>query len=670
MGALRPPLFKRLPTGSIKPTGWALDQARVQADGLAGHIRSFGSYVKGSIWVEGGTIEYSGMHEAAPYWFNGQVALAFQLNDDRLKSEIKDFLDWTLQSQQADGWFGPDGLRNPNLPRLTWPRYLVLLGMIQYAEADSTQTQRIVDAMHRFITIVHQMWKDGTQGDPSLPGEEFKYQHVRWEELVYSLQWLYDNYPNGQESMLLETMQLVRNQGFSWKNDWYQDGTFPKTAITTGFNMQTHGVNNAEAMKSEALAFRFTGDQSDKQNTFDRLDMIYKYHGRASGTFASDEHYAGLSPSRGTELCTVVEQMFSLATIYSIFGNNAVADRVEKIAYNALPAGIFHDWWSHQYDQQVNQIWSKVMDPAPFGNNGPTSNVFGFEPNYPCCTVNHPSGYPKFWAHQYFIDPSDTSLVHAFLGPAQYNGKVGNNDVTVSVNTIYPFGLTLEYEITASNAFPFKIRVPGWAQTSGKSTVAINGGTPTQLKQQNEHGLYTIQAAKGTTRVRVSLDAPIEIEKRFNGAVAVTRGPLNFALQLSNNDTVSPGLRSAQAINNVKGLYPNAPAQYLTPTDNNTVDHVLLPTTEWRLAIDPATLKLVDNSASTTSLPKQVWAPGAQPVWFTAQACQIAWGLEKNSAAPPPQSPVACATGQKFEVKLVPFGAAKLRLGEIPVMQV
>ena len=42
------------------------------------------------------------------------------------------------------------------------------------------------------------------------------------------------------------------------------------------------------AMKSEALAFRFTGDQTDKQNTFDRLDMIYKYHGRASGEIPSD----------------------------------------------------------------------------------------------------------------------------------------------------------------------------------------------------------------------------------------------------------------------------------------------------------------------------------------------------------------------------------------------
>lgn len=48
--------------------------------------------------------------------------------------------------------------------------------------------------------------------------------------------------------------------------------------------------------------------------------------------------------------------------------------------------------------------------------------------NYPCCTVNHPQGYPKFWAHSFFTDPNGTSLIHAFLGPSTFSGRVGTDN--------------------------------------------------------------------------------------------------------------------------------------------------------------------------------------------------------------------------------------------------
>ncbi|KAF9564203.1 hypothetical protein CPC08DRAFT_273104 [Agrocybe pediades] len=667
---LQKPQYQRVPTGSVKPAGWALDQARVQANGLAGHLRDFDSYVNGSIWVEGGSIEYSDMHEAAPYWFNGMVSLAFQLNDQRLLGQVRDFLDWTLDHQGEDGWIGPEPfVANATTPRLTWPRYLVLLGLIQYAEADPTQTARILDSMHSFLSLVHTTWKNGQQGTPSM-GFQFDYQYVRWEELVYTLQWVYDTDPRGKEAELLESMQLVRDSGFSWKDDWFTDAIFPKQAVPANqLNMQTHGVNTAEALKSEALAWRFTADPSDRQNTFDRIDMLYKYHGRASGTFSADEHIAGLDPSRGTELCAVVEQIFSLATIYSVFGNNSIADRVEKIAYNALPAGIMHDWWSHQYDQEVNQIWAQSMNPSPWVNNGPNSNVFGFEPNYPCCTVNHPQAYPKFWSHSFMTDESRGSLIHTFLGPATFSGVVGkNNQVQVSVDTLYPFGLTFKYSVKASRPFTFQIRIPEWAKNKD-STIIVNHSKAGSINPDASTSLQDIKVTPGTTTIEMTLSAPLEIELRTNNAVAITRGPLNYALEITHNTTTAPGLRSGQALGDVKRLFPQAPAQYLTPTDNHTQDNTLLPTSEWRLAIDPSTIKVNDQSTHISSMPYYAWAPGAQPVSMSATACQIEWDLVSGTASAPPMSPNTCV-GEPVQVKLVPFAAAKLRLGEIPTAKI
>ncbi|KAJ3889835.1 hypothetical protein GG344DRAFT_66775 [Lentinula edodes] len=617
--------------------GWALDQANVQANGLAGHLRDFDSYVNGSIWMEGGSIEYSEMHESAPYWFNGMVALAFQLQDDRLIDQVQKFLNWTLDNQQDDGWLGPEPfVENASEPRLVWPRYLLLLGLVQYAEADPTQTGRIVSAMHKFTAAVHDIFANNTQGDPSL-GFQYDYQYVRWEEMLYSLQWLYDNHP----------------EGFSWKDDWFTADIFPKTAPgLTDLNMQTHGVNTAEALKSEALAYRFTFDSSDIDSTWERIDLVYTYHGRESGTFSADEHIAGLDPSRGikvlklaytvrTELCAIVEQIFSLATVYGILGNNSVADRVEKLA--------------HQYDQQVNQVWAQNMDPFPWVNNGPNSNVFGFEPlrNYPCCTVNHPAAYPKFWMHSFFTRQNGTSLVHALLGPSTYTGTLaGSNNVT-------------DYTISASKSFDFHIRVPDWA-LSNSSTISIAGSEPIQLKPDSMN-LHTITVSPGVTKLQLFLDDQIQVIPRYNGSVAITKGPLNYALEITFNKTSAPGLRSQQALSDAETLFPDAPISFFTSTDNHTLDNTLLPTSEWRLAIDPSTIRFVDKTNITTILPQYIWAPDSQPVLMTVTACQIEWNLVNGTAAPPPASPNTCI-GDKFKANLVPFAAARLRLGEIPLM--
>ena len=88
------------------------------------------------------------------------------------------------------------------------------------------------------------------------------------------------------------------------------------------------------------------------------------YHGQATGIFTCDEHLAGRSPSQGTELCTVVEAMYSLELLAGITGDARLGDRLEKLAFNALPATFKKDMTAHQYDQQGNQVVCKVPSRA------------------------------------------------------------------------------------------------------------------------------------------------------------------------------------------------------------------------------------------------------------------------------------------------------------------
>jgi len=260
-------------------------------------------------------------------------------------------------------------------------------------------------------------------------------------------------------------------------------------------------------------------------------------------------------------------------------------------------------------------------------------------------------------------------VIHAFLGPFSFASTLsGSNQVGITVDTLYPFGNTLTYTISAQKSFAFKIRVPTWAQNSTASTIAVNNGKATALSP-DATSLHTVNVKAGKTSLTVKLNAPLEIEVRSAGAVAINRGALNFVVEIPYNDTVTPGLRSAQAIPDVERLYPNAPPRYLTPFDNHTQDHTLLPQMLWNLAIDPKSIVVSDKSANLQSVPYYAWAPGSSPVTMTATACEIEWGLTTGVASAPPQSPNNCV-GEHFKVNLVPYGAAKLRLGEIPVMSV
>lgn len=115
-----------MPIGAIKPQGWVQDQLKLQAAGLAGNIYDFYPVVNQSVWL-GGNAEYSQLNEGAPYWYNGIVPLAYVLDDDRLKVQANQFLDYVLDHQQDDGWLGPE---TTNSTRVIWARSLLLQGMM------------------------------------------------------------------------------------------------------------------------------------------------------------------------------------------------------------------------------------------------------------------------------------------------------------------------------------------------------------------------------------------------------------------------------------------------------------------------------------------------------------------------------------------------------------
>ena len=97
--ALQEPRLRLLPIADIKPRGWLKNQLRIQADGLSGHLDEFWPSVMDSKWF-GGSLPDT---ERAPYWLDGVVSLAWQLDDEALKAKVTKRVESILERQQADG---------------------------------------------------------------------------------------------------------------------------------------------------------------------------------------------------------------------------------------------------------------------------------------------------------------------------------------------------------------------------------------------------------------------------------------------------------------------------------------------------------------------------------------------------------------------------------------
>ncbi len=278
---------------------------------------------------------------------------------------------------------------------------------------------------------------------------------LRGADLVLSIYWLYRR---TNEEWLLALAQTVQQQTFDWQGLF---ADFPYKEKQTEWKFQSHVVNNAMALKQPALWYQLTHNQAERQAVTHMIETLDTYHGQVTGVFSGDEVLAGKNPSQGTELCAVVEYMFSLETLLSVLGEPSFAERLEHIAFNALPATFKPDMWAHQYDQQANQIICAVAEDRLYTTNGPDANIFGLEPNFGCCTANMHQGWPKLATHLWMQDVSG-GLVALVYAPCGISTTVADVPVRIEVQTQYPFEEDVHIKITCERPvyFPVQLHIP------------------------------------------------------------------------------------------------------------------------------------------------------------------------------------------------------------------
>lgn len=368
------------------------------------------------------------------------------------------------------------------------------------------------------------------------------------------------------------------------------------------------------------------------------LAVLDAHHGTPVGMHAADEHYAGREPSQGFETCAVVETLYSLGHLLAAFGLPEDADRLERIAYNALPAALTEDHWAHQYDQQPNQVLCSLSSRS-WVTNGPESNLFGLAPNFGCCTANLHQGWPKLVARSWMSTADGGGLAAVVLGPSEVKTTLRGVAVSVSEDTEYPFRGRVRFVVRPSRPleFPLHIRVPAWADGARAS---VNGEA-----REVPPGAFLVIERRWRRGDVVTLELPMQprIDPWPTGGVIVTRGPLVMALRVEEH--WRPLRRRGRAAD--WEVYP------LSPWNMALSLHPAPSATDLRLEVRP--------------LAAQPFNPRSPPILLHTWGRRLpSWQLVHESAGPVP-SEVAPPLTPEEPIALVPYGAARLRVTVLPL---
>lgn len=589
--------FQRIKPQDFLIKGWISKQLEIQANGLAGHLDEMWPDVKGSKWIGGDKEGW----ERFPYFLDGYIPLSFLLKDENRIKKCHTYIQCLLKNQDAEGRFRPQNDTEP-LNEDIWSQFLILKVLTMYAQF--VEDLSLIEPIKKGLHFIYHYLSIHTLSN---------WAAARWFECLIAVKWVL-NY--SREDWLIRLVHRLKAQGLDYETCihlWKK----PKNEWT----YETHVVNIAMALKSDAL-YQACLKERKSSLAEKMLKALFRYHGTAYGHFTGDECLSGLSPIQGSELCGIVEAMYSYEWLLVLTKESKWGDYLDALAFNGLPSATSGDMWTHQYDQQVNQIACVPLAQPIYRTNGAESNLFGLEPNFGCCTANFGQGWPKYVLSAY-LKKKDAIVVNSPI-PMEINTEINGKPIIFTCSSEYPF--RFHFTLKVNHDVKVILRIPTWVQefVCDKKYQKRKGWAYIQMNVNEEiHCFYKAQP---------------EIRSTPEGGYALYYGPLLFAHSIKDERIMKEYEK-----NGVVRKYPYC-------------DYELRPIESWQYAFASKKIQIVECDYDA---PFDIENP---PLKLRCEVAPVIWNMEKGYDLCSARVPGRKRKGPNQWLDFQPYGATDLRI--------
>jgi len=651
-------VYSPLGADAIHPRGWMLDQLKLQAAGIPGRADEF--FFKGEYWLGGdGPKDPSrkptdvGSSHIVVGWLGTMIQMAHMLNDPKLLAKEKQYIEYLLSTGREDGSFGPKGPQDSDWPDVNNENVCyegarlgsagILLGYY-----GRTGDKRAFDIVSRYILEYY--------------GKNYKPGSYTWFNNI------------GQMGVRGLATTLYRMTG----DEAYLDAVEPHLQYVTPESDWRTGIENKDPKCTHGAVFGsfgklardylFSGDEDLKRIIDEGVRWLDETQSQVGGHYTAHEFIAthdGRNPTNGSECCPIGDQIGSMTTVFTTYGDNSYADRLEEVMFNAVPAYMTSDTWARQYDQQVNQVL--CSETKRRFDNRDDANTFGIDPHYPCCNGSVGRPLVSFIQNQW-LRTQDGGLAALSYCPCEVNFTAGDGvKCQLIADTEYPFrGTNMRFTIHTEKPveFPIYLRAPKYIGDYGERTAVKVCGGPMQKIEPLDTCIIRRTWQDGDY-FEMNIPMNTKFIKRTDDSVAVKRGPLYYALRIGeayrqrrHNYAGSSDWEIYPATAWNVGLYTTYRAAYASIVE----EHNPIPDHPW------AHQEEVVYNEETERY--DTWRQ-KEPVILHARGRMIRnWGLHRiYMMADDIPADKDRDYGEEVTVELIPYGCTNLRIAEFPAIE-